>query len=71
MLLFVILKLTHMTNLGWWWILGGIFGTVAPMGLINALIVAIGARDREHTFQTFRELEEIWSEYGVYQTLEH
>ena len=34
MLLFVILKLTHMTNLGWWWILGGIFGTVAPMGLI-------------------------------------
>ena len=44
---------------------------VAPMGLINALIVAIGARDREHTFQTFRELEEIWSEYGVYQTLEH
>ena len=44
---------------------------VAPMGLINALIVAIGARDREHTFQTFRELEEIWSEYGVYQTIEH
>ena len=44
---------------------------VAPMGLINALIVAVGARDREHTFQTFRELEKIWSEYGVYQTLEH
>ena len=44
---------------------------VAPMGLINALIVAIGARDREHTFQTFRDLENIWSEYGVYQTLEH
>jgi len=44
---------------------------VAPMGLINALIVAIGTRDREHTFQTFRDLEDIWSEYGVYQTIEH
>ena len=44
---------------------------VAPMGLINALIVAIGTRDREHTLQTFRDLEDIWSEYGVYQTLEH
>lgn len=44
---------------------------VAPMGLINALIVAIGSRDREHTRQTFRDLENIWSEYGVYQTLEH
>ena len=44
---------------------------VAPMGLINALIVAIGSRDREHTRQTFKDLENIWSEYGVYQTLEH
>ena len=44
---------------------------VAPMGLINALIVAIGTRDREHTFQTFRDLEDISSEYGVYQTIEH
>ncbi len=44
---------------------------VAPMGLINALIVAIGTRDREHTLQTFRDLEDIWSEYGVYQTIEH
>ena len=41
---------------------------VAPMGLINALIVT---RDREHTRQTFKDLEDIWSEYGVYQTLEH
>lgn len=44
---------------------------VAPMGLINALIVAIGTRDREHTRQTFKDLEDIWSEYGVYQTIEH
>lgn len=40
---------------------------VAPMGLINALIVAVGAQDRERTVQTFRELEQIWKEYGVYQ----
>ena len=44
---------------------------VAPMGLINALIVAIGTRDRERTRQTFKDLEDIWSEYGVYQTIEH
>ena len=40
---------------------------VAPMGLINALIVAVGAQARERTVQTFRELEQIWKEYGVYQ----
>ena len=40
---------------------------VAPMGLINALIVAVGAQDRDRTVQTFRELEQIWKEYGVYQ----
>ena len=44
---------------------------VAPMGLINALIVAVGSRDRERTRQTFKDLEDIWSEYGVYQTIEH
>lgn len=44
---------------------------VAPMGLINALIVAVGTRDREHTRQTFNDLEAIWSEYGVYRTIEH
>jgi len=44
---------------------------VAPMGLINALIVAVGTRDREHTRQTFKDLEDIWSEYGVYRTIEH
>lgn len=43
---------------------------VAPLGLINALIVAVGVRDREHTFQTFRALESIWKEYEVYQSVE-
>ncbi|MBQ3265719.1 MAG: hypothetical protein IJH07_08070 [Ruminococcus sp.] len=33
MLMFFLLKVTHMTTLSWWWMFGGIFGTVAPMGL--------------------------------------
>lgn len=40
---------------------------VAPMGLMNALIAAVGVQDRERTFATFRDLEQIWKEYGVYQ----
>ena len=40
---------------------------VAPMGLMNALIVAVGVQDREKTHTTFRDLEKIWKEYGVYQ----
>lgn len=40
---------------------------VAPMGLINALIAAVGMQDKTRTFQTFRDLEQIWKEYGVYQ----
>ena len=43
---------------------------VAPMSLINALIMAVGARDRERTFETFRELETVWKEYEVYGTVE-
>ena len=43
---------------------------VAPLGLINALIVAVGVRNKERTFQTFRALESIWKEYEVYKTIE-
>ncbi len=43
---------------------------VAPLGLINALIVALGIRNRDQTFETFQRLESIWTEYGVYQTRE-
>ncbi len=43
---------------------------VAPMGLLNALIVAIGLRNREQTFQNFRMLEEIWADHRVYQSNE-
>ena len=41
---------------------------VAPMSLINALIVSIGIRHSESLSETFRKLEGIWSDYDVYET---
>ena len=43
---------------------------VAPLSMINALIMAVSARDRTRTFETFRELENVWKEYEVYGTVE-
>ena len=34
------------------------------------MIQAVSARDRERTFETFRELETVWKEYEVYGTVE-
>jgi DNA-binding MurR/RpiR family transcriptional regulator len=39
---------------------------VAPMSLINALIVAVGMRRKEQVSETFNRLENIWEEYQVY-----
>jgi len=39
---------------------------VAPLSLINALIVAIGNRRKAEISQTFAQLESIWKEYDVY-----
>jgi len=39
---------------------------VAPMSIINALIVALGMRKKEETSMVFNKLEEIWDEYDVY-----
>ena len=33
---------------------------VAPLSMFNALIMAVSARDRTRTFETFRELENVW-----------
>ena len=38
--------------------------------LVNALIVAVGRRKNEDVEQTFVNLEQIWSEYGVYEKVE-
>ena len=40
---------------------------VAPMSLINALIVAIGMQAQEKLEETFNSLEKLWSEYEVYE----
>ena len=39
---------------------------VAPLSLINALIVAVGIRKKEHITKTFESLEKLWEEYKVY-----
>ncbi len=43
---------------------------VAPLSLINALIVAVGLKKRKDLEHTFIELENIWDEYEVYQKAE-
>lgn len=43
---------------------------VAPLSLINALIVSIGLRSNETLSDTFKTLETIWKEYEVYETRE-
>ncbi len=40
---------------------------VAPLSVINALIVAIGMRKKESVYNTFERLEMIWDEYQVYE----
>ncbi|MDP4119221.1 MAG: MurR/RpiR family transcriptional regulator [Bacillota bacterium] len=40
---------------------------VAPLSLINSLIVAIGMRKKDEVKDIFEELENIWDEYEVYE----
>lgn len=44
---------------------------VAPLSVINALIVALGMRKKQETYHIFEELERIWDEYDVYEKYEH
>lgn len=39
---------------------------VAPMSLINALIVSIGMKLKNEATESFEELEHIWEEYNIY-----
>lgn len=39
---------------------------VAPLSLINALVTAVGMKDRARMLEALSELEEVWSEFGVY-----
>lgn len=40
---------------------------VAPLSVINALIMAVGMSRRDEIEQTFNKLERIWEEYDVYE----
>ena len=39
---------------------------VAPLSVINALIIAVGMREKSSITNTFNNLESIWREYNVY-----
>ncbi len=40
---------------------------VAPLSVVNALIVAIAAKKEQELSQTFQDLERIWEEYHIYE----
>ena len=41
---------------------------VAPLSMVNALIVAVGLKKREEVSRTYELLERIWGEYEVFET---
>ena len=43
---------------------------VAPLSLINAIIVATALKKKDQVSETFQNLEEIWDEYEVYEKVE-
>lgn len=43
---------------------------VAPLSVLNALIVAVGQRKKGEISKTYAALEHIWDEYNVYQKAE-
>ena len=43
---------------------------VAPLSLVNALLVAVSQRKNEDLSNTFHTLEGIWEEYGVYEKVQ-
>lgn len=44
---------------------------VAPLSIINALIVAVGRKRAAEVTETFRRLESIWDDYQVYEKVEY
>lgn len=40
---------------------------VAPLSLVNALLVAVSRKKDKEMAETFQKLEKIWDEYGVYE----
>ena len=44
---------------------------VAPLSIINALIVAVGHRKNRDLSSNFTQLEKIWEDYGVFERIDH
>ena len=44
---------------------------VAPLSLVNAIVIAVGARSRDQLAETFKDLENVWSEYKVFEKIEN
>ena len=44
---------------------------VAPLSIINAIVVAVGKKKREELTARLKKLEEIWDEYDVYDKSSH
>ena len=44
---------------------------VAPLSVVNALLVAVGQRKEKELTRTFMDLERIWDEYEVYEKSEN
>ncbi len=44
---------------------------VAPLSIINALIVALGATKKNEVYENFENLEKIWHDYEVYDDAEN
>ena len=44
---------------------------VAPLSVLNALIVAVGRRKSAEVTEVFQRLERIWDEYQVYEKVEY
>lgn len=43
---------------------------VAPLSLVNALLVAVSRKKNDDLARTFQTLEQIWDEYGVYEKVQ-
>jgi len=42
---------------------------VAPLSLINALVIGISLKNAQHTQEVFANLEELWNEYVIYDKI--
>ena len=43
---------------------------VAPLSLVNALLVAVSLAKNDDLANTFQTLERIWEDYGVYEKVQ-